>query len=87
MTYSTMTPNINTSPPPPETLTLENLRPTLPIGKTTSRCPRGVGASELRKTGGSVDWTSKTKKKRERIRMERKKRRVGWFLLLVNDQD
>jgi hypothetical protein len=55
MTYSTMTPNTNTSPPPPETLTLENLRPTLPIGKrmtvsTTSRCPRGVGASELRKT-------------------------------------
>jgi hypothetical protein len=55
MTYSTMTPNINTSPPPPETLTLENLRPTLPIGKrmtvsTTSRCRRwGIGVEEDRR--------------------------------------
>jgi hypothetical protein len=78
-----MTPNTNTSPPPPKTLTLENLRPTLPIGKrmtvsTTSRCPRGVGATELRKTGGSVDWTSKTKKKGEDKDGEKKEK--SWLV-------
>jgi hypothetical protein len=44
----------------------------------------GIGVEEDRRLRRLDE---QDEKKRERIRMERKKRRVGWFLLLVNDQD